>query len=117
MFGRDGTGMRGRNVEDLGELEEKGLLRRKSPDKESNGLSSPRLRRGQGSVRAEKEGSLERIILDEGKEGEGLTSTRDKQAFALLILLCKLLDTLILQGRKYVLITRSVSFPVQLLAT
>jgi hypothetical protein len=104
MFGRDGSGLRGRNVEDLGELEEKGLLRRKSPDRGQSqermgmeGMGSPRRRaagsgKGVGSGEKGKEVVFERIKLDEKEEhegGGGLTSTRDKQAFALLVLLCK----------------------------
>jgi PAT family acetyl-CoA transporter-like MFS transporter 1 len=93
MFGRDGSGLRGRNVEDMSELEEKGLLRRRSPEREGeSGSSSPRRRVPVSTGRGEKGGqvSYERIVLDEKEEeGSGLSSTRDKQAFALLILLCK----------------------------
>lgn len=102
MFGRDGSGMRGRNVEDISELEEKGLLRRRdSPDGQESrenvkeGMGSPRRRvvlqpraRGEKSSQA----SFEKIVLDEREDhgaSQGLSSKRDKQAFALLILLCE----------------------------
>lgn len=113
MFGRDGSGLRGRNVEDISELEEKGLLRRRSEDRDDStppqsmrsGVSSPRRRViTQASFRGEKGGQtgFERIVLDDkdeqGESGQGLSSKRDKQAFALLVLLCEL---------NYILSTRS----------
>jgi hypothetical protein len=57
-----GGGMRGRNVEDVGDLEEKGLLR-------------------------SEKGALHKV--EEEKYEPGLKSKRDQQAFALLVVLCK----------------------------
>lgn len=64
--------LRGRNVEDIGDLEEKGLLRRTSDDKGS----------GSGGARFEKVDTEERYE-------PGLKSKRDQQAFALLVVLCE----------------------------
>lgn len=63
--------LRGRNVEDIGDLEEKGLLRHASDDNLS----------GSGS------GRLEKLEIEEKYE-PGLKSKRDQQAFALLVVLC-----------------------------
>lgn len=80
--------LRGRTLEDLGELEEKGLLRR-NPSGEA--LDSGTRRRDKGKEK-EKGGNGWLEVRRDGEEdtGEGLTSTRDKQAFALLVLLCEL---------------------------
>lgn len=53
--------MRGRNVEDVGDLEEKGLLR-------------------------SEKGALHKV--EEEKYEPGLKSKRDQQAFGLLVILC-----------------------------
>ena len=77
---RERTALRGKNIEDLGEIEEKGLLRRTtSVDLTDDGVR----RRGK-----EREVRLERVA-DGMEEGAGLSSRRDKEAFALLVLLCK----------------------------
>ena len=74
--------MRGRNLEDLGELEEKALLRRISDgDMSDDGVRRRGKERG---LRYEKV-----VELDEGSSGEGLNNPRDRQAFALLVVLCQ----------------------------
>ena len=74
----DRTGLRGRNIEDTGELEEKGLLRHAEGDMSS----LTREDKGNKEVRMEK--------VDYGYEegAEGLNNPRDRNAFALLVLLC-----------------------------
>jgi len=79
--------LRGRNIEDIGEIEEKGLLRRMESNESADGSTR---RRDKGKEK-ERNGWIQ-VNQDEGEaEGEGLVSTRDKQAFALLVLLCKYL--------------------------
>jgi PAT family acetyl-CoA transporter-like MFS transporter 1 len=80
------TTLRGRTLEDLGELEEKGLLRRTS-SREVPDVSARR--RDKGKEKEKVDGWLEVRRDGEEDKGEGLTSTRDKQAFALLVLLCE----------------------------
>ncbi|KAK8861723.1 hypothetical protein IAR55_002546 [Kwoniella newhampshirensis] len=88
---RENKTLRGRNVEDLNDVEEKGLLMLRTGSEESEeGVSSPRKRKGK---EREIGGRLEQIVLDDGDEegsGAGLTSRRDKEAFALLVVLCEL---------------------------
>lgn len=75
--------LRGRNVEDLGELEEKGLLRRTSSSSSREGVEDGFRKRGK-----EKEVRVERVIEREDGEVTGLNNPRDRQAFALLVVLC-----------------------------
>lgn len=82
MIHRDNNTIRPRNVEDINELEEKGLLRRVDDDSQD---TSPTRRRAKGK---EKETRLEKVPV-ETDYSTGLTTRRDKQAFALLVLLCK----------------------------
>ena len=64
-------------------MEEKGLLRRRSSSPASNGYD----RKGKGK---EREVRLEKAtFVEEQHEGEGLTSRKDKEAFALLVVLCQ----------------------------
>ncbi len=74
------TTLRGRNIEDIGELEEKGLLRASSRDSSEDGMR----RRGK-----EKEVRVEKMVDGEGHEAVGLNNPRDRQAFALLVVLCE----------------------------
>lgn len=67
-----GNALRGRNVEDVGDLEEKGLLRRTGSQDSSSAFK----------------GGLEKLEIEEKYE-PGLKSKRDQQAFALLVVLCK----------------------------
>ncbi|WWD16354.1 hypothetical protein CI109_100780 [Kwoniella shandongensis] len=87
---RENKTLRGRNVEDLNDVEEKGLLMRRTDSSESEGGMQSRRRRGK---EREEGGRLEQIVLDDGGEqeegGGGLTSRRDKEAFALLVVLCE----------------------------
>ncbi|WRT63922.1 uncharacterized protein IL334_000849 [Kwoniella shivajii] len=88
MLHRESHTLRGRNVEDMNDIEEKGLLRREiSITDDEDTISSPRRRRSG----KEKE-RFEKIELDEEGESEGLSSKRDKEAFALLVLLYKKAD-------------------------
>ncbi|KGB76662.2 acetyl-CoA transporter [Cryptococcus deuterogattii R265] len=80
MIHRENNTIRPRNVEDINELEEKGLLRRVDDDSHD---TSPTRRRAKGK---EKETRLERVPM-ETDYSTGLTTRRDKQAFALLVLL------------------------------
>ena len=85
--------LRGRNLEDLGELEEKGLLRRTSSSSSSGeaGLEDGVRRRGK-----EKESRVERVMetaLHTHEEVLGLNNPRDRQAFGLLVILCKYFST------------------------
>lgn len=82
MIHRENNTIRPRNVEDINELEEKGLLRRVDDDSPE---PSPTRRRGKGK---EKETRLEKVLAEE-EYSTGLTTRRDKEAFALLVLLCK----------------------------
>lgn len=78
-----------RNIEDLGDLEEQGLLMRRD---DSGGTTSPRSsgtprRRGPD---ANADIVLEKVHLDDERDisgGPGLKSKRDQQAFALLVVL------------------------------
>ncbi|WVQ93622.1 hypothetical protein IAU59_000698 [Kwoniella sp. CBS 9459] len=84
MLHRDNNSLRGRNLEDLNDVEEKGLLMRRSVSRESeNDDSVHRRRRGKEK---QKEHRLEKVKLDDEVEeySGGLTSRRDKEAFALL---------------------------------
>ncbi|XAO27293.1 hypothetical protein I312_106138 [Cryptococcus bacillisporus CA1280] len=87
MIHRENNTIRPRNVEDINELEEKGLLRRVDDDSQD---TSPTRRREKGN---EKETRLEKVPVEKDYS-TGLTTRRDKQAFALLVLL--LID--LLQG-------------------
>ncbi len=68
-------------MEDISELEEKGLLRRTSSREESEDRVR---RRGK-----EKEMRVEKVVDSEGEEVLGLNNPRDRQAFALLVVLCR----------------------------
>ena len=82
--GAERSGLRGRNVEDTSHFEEEGLLRRVDSD-----LSEKDSRKGPGKSK-EKEARVERVLDYGGSEAdEGLNNPRDRNAFALLILLCK----------------------------
>ncbi|ORY21433.1 acetyl-coenzyme A transporter 1-domain-containing protein [Naematelia encephala] len=79
-------GLRGRNVEDLLEMEEKGLLMRRTTSRdgsESGRPLSPGQRMGQEK---ERETRLEKIEFPQ-EQSAGLDNPRDRQAFALLVLL------------------------------
>lgn len=82
--------MRGRNVEDIGDLEEKGLLR-------------------------SEKGTLHKV--EEDKYEPGLKSKRDRHAFALLVVLCMSLvdraDTRFVTGRAPGLDVRHAAVPPQ----
>lgn len=102
------AGLRGRNVEDLDDFQEKGMLRPSTgQDGVENGLLSPRRRAGKG-----KELDVEKIQdfseVDEG-EARGLGNPRDRQAFALLILLCERICGVHFSPRAHVIL-RPVSF-------
>ncbi|OCF73566.1 hypothetical protein I204_05409 [Kwoniella mangroviensis CBS 8886] len=96
MLHRESHTLRGRNLEDLNELEEKGLLMRREMSAESieDHVNSPRRRNPPKGKEKEKDKDryervelLDRDRYQEEEEGEGLTSPRDKKAFALLVLL------------------------------
>lgn len=76
-------------------MEEKGLLRRISSHE---GLDNTARRRDKGKEK-ERNGWVEVNTDGDEDKGEGLVSTRDKQAFALLVLLCKLNTYTYLQQR------------------
>jgi hypothetical protein len=78
------TGLRGRNVEDVSELEEKGLLRH--VDYDDDGSERETRRRDKGK---EKETRVERVADYSDGSDEGLNNPRDRNAFALLVLLCE----------------------------
>ncbi|WVW82044.1 hypothetical protein I302_104049 [Kwoniella bestiolae CBS 10118] len=93
MLHRESHTLRGRNIEDMNELEEKGLLMRRevSSDSVDENVNSPRRRSNKSGKEKEKERDrFEKVELldgdryEEDGEGEGLTSPRDKKAFALL---------------------------------
>jgi len=98
------SGLRGRNVEDMSQLEEEGLLRK--VDGEASETNGWREVKGSG-----KEHRVERVLdygLNEGDEG--LNNPRDRNAFALLVLLCKSIHRLKHSG----LTRRSVRLAVPL---
>ncbi|CAD6589699.1 MAG: hypothetical protein TREMPRED_005478 [Tremellales sp. Tagirdzhanova-0007] len=74
--------LRGRNIEDLGELEEKGLLRRTSSLNDGDSVDDGVRRRGK-----DKESRLEKVSDGSEDEVTGLNNPRDRQAFALLVVL------------------------------
>lgn len=81
MFGGNKSGVRGRNVEDVQEWEEKGLLsRRMSRPGSADGYQLNGKEKGQMSFEASP---------DPEEGGAGLSSKRDREAFALLVVLCK----------------------------
>lgn len=68
---------RSRNIEDVNDIEEKGLYRSYSNASQDDDVRSKLLDERARSDRAPSE------------EKEGLSSRRDKEAFALLVVLCK----------------------------
>ncbi|EIW66512.1 hypothetical protein TREMEDRAFT_34926 [Tremella mesenterica DSM 1558] len=82
-----GSGLRGRNIEDLGDVEEKGLLKRSDS---SNSNRSEKTGSLKGKERERSLGVLEKVDIEQDAQKGGLSSKRDKQAFALLVLLCEL---------------------------
>lgn len=86
--GSERSGLRGRNVEDVNALEEEGLLKRVDIDDEGYDEKTrltPRSLKGK-----EKETRVERVLDYGANEGdEGLNNPRDRNAFALLVLLCE----------------------------
>lgn len=87
MFSREQSStLRGRNVEDTMELEEKGLLMRRTPTRsreQSPDYKSSPSEKGKGKG---KETRLEKVVMHE-ELGEGLNNKRDREAFALLVVL------------------------------
>ncbi|ODN77190.1 hypothetical protein L202_05713 [Cryptococcus amylolentus CBS 6039] len=90
MLHREAPKARSKNLEDIAQLEEQGLLR-KVEDSEDD-VSSPRSS-SVGSTARRRRGKdqdgvrLEKIEIDEQVHSTGLTSRKDKEAFALLVLL------------------------------
>ncbi|RXK40477.1 acetyl-CoA transporter [Tremella mesenterica] len=82
--GMYGSGLRGRNIEDLGDVEEKGLLKRSDS---SNSNRSEKTGSLKGKERERSLGVLEKVDIEQDAQKGGLSSKRDKQAFALLVLL------------------------------
>ncbi|WVQ77305.1 hypothetical protein IAR50_006989 [Cryptococcus sp. DSM 104548] len=92
MLHREAPSVRSRN-EDLAQLEEQGLLRKVVDSEDEDHPRSPssvgsiaRRRRGKDK----DSGRLEKIEMEEEVHSTGLSSRRDKEAFALLVLLCEL---------------------------
>ncbi|KAL1411897.1 hypothetical protein Q8F55_002883 [Vanrija albida] len=87
LSGRDAASKRGaRNIEDLGDLEEKGLLHRDdSPASVGSGTNTPR----KGKGKDPREAVFEKLEFQDSDEqtAPGLKSKRDKNAFALLVVL------------------------------
>jgi hypothetical protein len=84
MLHREGASRRtAKNIEDVNDIEEKGLYR-------TNSNSSIRSNRGD-DVREKLLAERQRDERSPSVEKEGLNSKRDKEAFALLVVLCKLL--------------------------
>jgi hypothetical protein len=84
MLHREGASRRtAKNIEDVNDIEEKGLYR-------TNSNSSIRSDRG-NDVREKLLAERQRDERSPSVEKEGLNSKRDKEAFALLVVLCKLL--------------------------
>lgn len=78
MLHREGAASRrSKNIEDINDIEEKGLYRRDSNSSHDSGVTGRLLDEKARSERAPSE------------EKEGLSSRRDKEAFALLVVLCK----------------------------
>jgi hypothetical protein len=77
MLHREGASRRSKNIEDVNDIEEKGLYRTYSNDTGARGDDV----REKLLAERERSPSVER---------EGLNSKRDKEAFALLVVLCKL---------------------------
>jgi hypothetical protein len=87
MLHREGASRRtAKNIEDVNDIEEKGLYR-------TNSNSSNRSDRGDG-VREKLLAERQRDERSPSVEKEGLNSKRDKEAFALLVVLCKLMSPL-----------------------
>ena len=85
--------LRGRNIEDMAELEEKGLLRAATPESEDE-TASPRFRGSSNGKEKERDQERQRLVMVEkplerleDDEESGLSSPRDRKAFALLVLL------------------------------
>ena len=89
--GTERSGLRGRNVEDTSHLEEEGLLRRVDSDLSEKSGKRDRPRSKEKETRVER---VERVLdYGAGEGDQGLNTPRDRNAFALLILLCKSLDS------------------------
>jgi hypothetical protein len=83
MLHREGASRRtAKNIEDVNDFEEKGLYR-------TNSSSSTRSNRGD-DLREKLLAERQRDERSPSVEKEGLNSKRDKEAFALLVVLCKL---------------------------
>ena len=82
------SGLRGRNVEDVSLLEEEGLLRRVESRERTPTRASPVSHRGSPKGK-EKEFRMEKAEFVQNEGDEGLNNPRDRNAFALLVLLCR----------------------------
>ncbi|KAK4686170.1 hypothetical protein P7C73_g3958, partial [Tremellales sp. Uapishka_1] len=80
---REGSSLRGRNVEDMEELEERGLLMRRESNTSDEGT---RKRSTHGGTNG-KVVVVDKLQLEEEKLGEGLNNRRDREAFGLLVVL------------------------------
>ena len=78
-------------MEDLAELEEKGLLRAVTPESDAES-SSPRRRKNEKvKDKLEKQVRVERVLEQSFEDdGGGLNNPRDRKAFAFLVILCEL---------------------------
>jgi len=81
------TALRGRNMEDLGDLEEQGLLMRREGSGSSAAAGTPRHRNVSEKEPAVQFEKVDLVNDDEKVVGAGLKSKRDQQAFALLVVL------------------------------
>jgi hypothetical protein len=78
MLHREGAASRrSRNIEDINDIEEKGLYRSYSNASQDD------------AVREKLLDDKARLVRAPSEEKEGLSSRRDKEAFALLVVLCK----------------------------
>lgn len=85
---RESNGLRGRTIEDLNDLEEKGVLL--SDRQNGDGQGSPGMVRRVSSRDSGKEVLREKSLEIESFEGSGLNNKRDREAFGLLVVLCEL---------------------------
>jgi hypothetical protein len=111
MYGQEKSGLRGRNVEDIAGMTEEGRISHSRTSSYTKDLASKvqglEKRRSGTPLGSPRLGAKVDKLQDEVYT-EGLTSKRDRQAFALLVVLCMSFSIVMSEGASTMLICRSV---------